>query len=112
MGKLTTKRYKYATVHVDQFSKCGYLWLQQSASVDDTLLGKKAFERWAANMGVTVRSYHADNGIFKAKEWVNNYALKQQRLTFAAVGAHNQSGLAKQQIRTLQDMTRINLAHA
>ena len=33
-GFLTTKRYKYATLFVDQFSRLGFVYLQKSASAD------------------------------------------------------------------------------
>ena len=65
-GKLTTKRYKYATVFVDQASRLGYVYLQKTASAEETLLAKYAFERYAADRGVTIRAYHADNGVFRA----------------------------------------------
>ena len=69
-GKLTAKRYKYATVYVDQFSRLGYVYLQKTATAEETLEGKRAFELYAQNKGVNVLGYHADNGIFQANKWV------------------------------------------
>ena len=43
-GFITRKRYKYATVFVDQFSGLGFVYLQREASVEETLEAKKAFE--------------------------------------------------------------------
>ena len=63
-GILTTKRYKYATVYVDQKSKLGFMWLQTTATADETLEGKRAWEIYAGQHGVTITGYHADNGIF------------------------------------------------
>ena len=103
-GKLTTKRYKYATVFVDQASRLGYVYLQKTATADETLVAKDAFERYAKDNGVTVKAYHADNGIFKAHAWVNNCTQKQQRLTFAGVNAHHQNGIAERRIRELQEL--------
>ena len=65
-GILTTKRYKYATVYADHASRLGYVFLQKTASADETLEGKLAFEKYAESRGVTVRNYHADNGILLA----------------------------------------------
>ena len=42
-GKLTTKRYKYATFFVDHFSHFSYAYLQKKATVEETLESKKAF---------------------------------------------------------------------
>ena len=62
-GKLTTKRYKYATVYVDQRSRFGYVYLQKTSSAEETIEGKNAFESYARRHGVTIQSYLADNGI-------------------------------------------------
>jgi hypothetical protein len=67
-GFLTTKRYKYATVYVDQFSRLGYVYLQKEATAEETLQGKEAFERYANDRGVHVQAYLADNGIFTANK--------------------------------------------
>ena len=38
-GFITNKRYKYATVFVDQATKLGYIYLQKTASAEETLIG-------------------------------------------------------------------------
>ncbi|KAI2496051.1 hypothetical protein MHU86_18472 [Fragilaria crotonensis] len=111
-GFLTTKRYKYATVYVDQFSRMGYVYLQKTASAEETVDGKKAFERYAKRHGITVENYHADNGIFKARLWTDTCAKDGQGLTFAGVNAHHQNGIAERRIRELQEMARSMLIHA
>ena len=65
-GFITKKRYRYATVYVDQATGLDYVYLQKEASVEEPLASKTAFERFANNRGVAVKAYHADNGIFKA----------------------------------------------
>ena len=67
-GKLTTKRYKYATVVVDHFSCFSYVYLQKTAIVEENLEAKKAFETFAVSHHVQILNYHADNGIFRANE--------------------------------------------
>ena len=71
------------------------MYLQPDATVETTVKGKEAYERFALSHGVIVRGYHADNGIFRAKGWVNSCNENKQALTFAAVGAHHQNGLAE-----------------
>ena len=44
-GRLTTSRYEYATVFVDQFSRLGYVHLQKTPTAEETLEGKRAFEQ-------------------------------------------------------------------
>ena len=111
-GILTTKRYKYATVFVDQATKLGYTYLQTSADAEETIKAKKAFEEYALQRGVRIKAYHADNGIFRANKWVESCRENRQPLTFAGVNAHHQNGLAERRIRSLQEMTRAMLIHA
>ena len=61
---------------------------------------------------MTISAYHADNGIFKAREWVENCHQLQQGLTFAGVGAHHANGKAERRIRELQELARTQLIHA
>ena len=111
-GFLTKQRYKYATVFVDQHSRLGYVYLQKTCTAAETIEAKKSFEAYARNRGVTVRAYHADNGIFKANEFVNECKSSGQALTFAGVNAHHQNGIAERRIRELQELARTSLVHA
>jgi hypothetical protein len=70
------------------------VYLQKTASAEETLLGKMAFEHYCAQNGVKVQHFHADNGIFHANKWVLNCRAKGQGLTFARVNAHHQNGRA------------------
>ena len=111
-GILTGSRYKYATVFVDQASRLGYVYLQKTATAEETLKAKMAFELHARESGIAVKGYHADNGIFKANAWINHCNLRNQAMTYAGVNAHHQNGIAERRIRELQDMARTMLIHA
>ena len=111
-GILTTARYKYATVYVDQGSRLGYVYLQKTATAEETLKGKMAFELYARNHGIAIKSYHADNGIFRANAWVQHCMKMNQTLTFAGVNAHHQNGIAERRIRELQELARTMMIHA
>ena len=111
-GILTTKRYKYATVYVDQFSRLGYVHLQRSSEAEETVQGKLAFERYMQSIGVSVQGYQADNGIFRANKWQAACREKNQSLSFTGVNAHHQNGHAERRIRELQDAARAMLIHA
>jgi len=73
----TKERYKYATVFVDSYSGYSHIHLQKTQSVTETVEGKHTFEAFCEQHGIKVRGYHADNGIFKAKDWVNDCKVKQ-----------------------------------
>ena len=111
-GRLTTKRYSCATVYVDQYSSLSFVWPQVSTSAEDTIKGKVAFENYAQQRGVRIEAYHADNGVFRAHQWVDHCTKQKQILTYAGVGAHHQNGVAERRIRVLQEMTRTLLLHA
>ena len=110
-GKLTHKRYNYATVYVDQYSGLGYVYLQKKQDAEETIRGKKAFEAYCQQQGVRVQAYHADNGIFRANKWVDECRRNRQTLTFAGVNAHHTNGLAERRIRSLQDLARAMMIH-
>lgn len=112
VGSLTTKRYKYATIFVDAYSKFGYVHLQKTATVEETIEAKRAFELYARTKGVTIEAYHADNGIFKAHKWMEECNRSKQPCTFAPVGAHHNNGIAEKRIRDLQDLARTMMIHA
>ena len=112
VGFLTKQIYKYATVFIDQASRMGFVYLQKTCSAKETIKAKRAFEKYAANRGVTVQAYHADNGIFTAKKWMDECHKQIQNLTFAGVNAHHPNGIAKRRIREVQETTRAMLIHA
>ena len=111
-GFLTKQRYGYATVFVDHATDFTYCYFQKSDSAEETVEAKEAFERTAAQHGVKILHYHADNGVFASKAWKSHCLIKHQGLTFAGVGAHHQNGKAENKIRQLQSQSRTMLIHA
>ena len=71
-GILTAKRYKYATVFVNQYSRLSYLFLQKPATVEENLNSKQAFELFASSHCVQILNYHADNGVFRANNRIKS----------------------------------------
>jgi hypothetical protein len=63
-GIPTTKRYKYVTVLVDDYTRFKYVQLQQSNTSEETLQANKDFELKAERLGVKIHNYHADNHRF------------------------------------------------
>jgi hypothetical protein len=111
-GFITKKRYKVTTVFVDHFSGLSFVYLQKSTSGAETVEAKCAFERYACAHGVTVRHYHADNGIFAEAEFIKAVEAGQQSISYCAVNAHHQNGKAEKKIRDLQELARAQLLHA
>jgi hypothetical protein len=76
------------------------------------LTGKHTFERHCQQFNVTVKSYHADNGIFTCNARQDSSNTQGQGIVFAAVVPHHQNGVAERCICTLQDMAQTMLIHA
>ena len=95
-GKLTTKIYKYATVFVDHFSRFSYVYLQKTATVEETLESNKAFEIYADSHHVQILNYHADNRIFIANDWIKDCQSEPnpQGMSFSGVDAHHTNAIA------------------
>ena len=83
--------YKYVTIYVDQASRILLVYLQNTATSEDTLKGKYQFELYAKYRGV----YHADNGIFKSHKWVMEYLVKGKSLTFVGVNSHHMNRISE-----------------
>ena len=111
-GRLTRKRYKTATIFVDHVSRLSYVHVHHSTGAAEAIEAKKCFEECAQVHGVTVRHYHADNGIFNSKEFKQAVRESQQTISFCGVGAHHQAGVAEHRIRDLSELARTQLLHA
>ena len=111
-GRLTNKRYNNATVFVDHFSGFTYTHVHQSTGADEAIQAKRLFEQKAQELGVTIRHYHADNGIFNSEKFMAEVMNCKQTISFCGVSAHHQSGIAERRIRLLAEQARTQLAHA
>ena len=79
---------------------------------EETLKGKQAFETSAKQHGVSIQSYGANKGIFKANDWLLNCRNNRQGLSFAGINAHHINGVAERKVRELQSMARTMMLHA
>ena len=108
------KRDKYVggTLFVDHATAHIFLRHQTNLKVHDTLRSKHAFERFAAEHGVKIKSYRADNAPFAAKEFQADLDAKGQTITYSGTGAHFQNGVAERAIQTVTSWARAMLLHA
>ena len=84
-GKLTTQRYWYVTVFMDQHSRYAYVYLQWAITSVETIQAKHSFECMAEDMGVCIHHYHADNGRFTDQCFVQDCQKQRQGLTYCRV---------------------------
>jgi hypothetical protein len=111
-GKLTKKRYRCATVFVDQYSRLCFVHLQVDNSSVKTVAAKRAFETFAAKHGVKIQHYHCDNGWFSDNAFKQACHEQRQQLTFCGANAHFQNGITKCSICNLLESARKQLLHA
>jgi transposase InsO family protein len=111
-GNLTRQRIMGSTIFVDHASGLSYVYNQLSMSSEETINAKEAFENYAKQHGVHINHYHADNGRFKDRAFTNAVRESGQTLSFAAVGAHHQNGVAEKRIGDLQRRATTLLLHA
>jgi hypothetical protein len=97
-GYFFRKRYKVATLFVDHYSRLYFVYLQESTKGAETLLAKRAFEAYAASFGVVVSNYHADNGRFAERLFLDHASLNNQSVSLCRVNAHFQNGIAEKRI--------------
>jgi hypothetical protein len=119
-GRLATTRgkesfgTKYAggTIFCDHSSGLIQCFHQASLRASDTVVSKRSFERLAKSCGVKIKAYHGDNGVFKAKEFMEAITSQGQEIRFSGVGAHHQNGVAERAIRNVTEKARSMMQHA
>ena len=111
-GKPRLERYWYACVFVDHVSNMTFVNFQISATAEDTVESKHAFERFALSHGVTIKKYRADNGAFNTRVFKEAVVAANQRIDFCAAYAHHQNAIAERMIQTITTRARSQLIHA
>jgi len=85
---------------------------QVSLNAGETIMAKWKFECIAALYGVSIQSYHGDNGVFKSAEFQEEVTLHEQTMSFNGTGAHHQNGIAERAIQQTTLWARAMLLHA
>ena len=106
------KQFCGSTVFVDAAS--GYIHVEHQVTLNasDTINAKHQLERMAMELGVTVDSYHTDNGVYKSKAFTEELATNYQQISFSGVGAKWQNGVAEGAIRIVVSRARTMMIHA
>ena len=112
-GFLTMKRYKYATLYMDQYTQYGYVYLQKTASAEETVEGKRLLKQWHGAMASGLKITTPTRGSSKRTSGPK-LACKEEKqgITFAGVNAYHQNCVAERRMRELQELARAMLIHA
>ena len=95
----------------DHVSDFVYVHLMRDFTVDETILAVNAFKKVMAQAQRFVKHYHADNGTFAHKVFLDEVNRKAQKITFCAVGAHLQNGIIENKNKMLTLSARTLLLH-
>eukprot|EP00804_Cyclotella_cryptica_P000828 CCRYP_001075-RA/>CCRYP_001075-RA protein AED:0.12 eAED:0.13 QI:0/0/0/1/0/0.25/4/0/1066 len=111
-GTALLNGYTCGTIYVDHCSTFIYIHHQLTTAASDTIRSKMLLESKAADVGVTIRQFHSDNGVFISNEFREHCTCLGPTLRFSGVGAHHQNGVAEQAIQTITNMACANMLHA
>ncbi len=111
-GFLTNSHIWGATIFVDHQSDYVFVHLMRDLTLDKTLLAKTSFERHAANGGITIKAYRADNSRFAENGFQDAVLESNQRITYCGIGAHHRNGIVERRIKELTLIACTLLLHA
>jgi len=111
-GLPTKQRYKYATFWMDHYLQFVYVTMHKTKKAEELLRSKAEFEEFAVHFGVSIKRIRANNGAYTAKIIQDSCSKKCQQLTFCAIGAHWQNGIAERFIGSIIQCARTILLHA
>jgi Reverse transcriptase (RNA-dependent DNA polymerase) len=92
----------------------GYIHVEHQVTLNasDTISSKNSFERMASNVGVSIKEYHTDNGIYASQAFTQEIVNNSQKIRFTGVGAKWQGGVAEGAIRIIVSKARTMMIHA
>ena len=86
--------------------KIKILLFHDKPSLSNTIQAKQLFKQLATCHGITINSYHCDNGHFADNAFTADCKQHQQGLPFCGINAHQQNGIAKEAIRDNQEQAQ------
>ncbi len=106
-----SEKYHGGTFFVDSATRYTKARHQVTTTTGETLASKREFEREAADLGVKIRSYRADNLVFDSELFTEDVQACGQTIDYSGVGAHHQNGVAERAIQTITNWARAMMMH-
>ena len=110
-GFLTSRQIWGCTTFCDHVSYYVYGHLMHDFTVDETILAVNACEKVLAQAQRFVKHYHANNGAFTHRAFLDEVNCKDQNITFCTVCAHHQSWIIENKNKMLTLLARTLLLH-
>ena len=112
-GRMNTQQtYKGGTVFFDAASKYIHVTNQVGFGAYETINAKLEFKKEAQGVGIEVKKYCTDNGVYTSREFQGNLNEKGQGIQYCGVGAHHQNGPAENAIKILMNKARTMMFHS
>ena len=112
MGSVSADQYIGGCIFVDSMSSLVHVEHQLGFLAPETIRAKQNFEKMALDHGVLINEYRADNGTFKANEFVAHVREHSQKLSYCGVNAHHKNGVAERAVRTVSECARALMLYA
>lgn len=104
-------QYNGGSLYVDHASTFMFNYSQHTLQAAETIRGKTLFEQEARNIGVNIKSYRTDNGVFASQAFKQHCASQDQDLSYSGPHAQHENGVAERAIKTVSQWARANLIH-
>ena len=104
-------QYCGGTIFYDAATGLIKVYHQSDLTGNSTVKSKRKFEHDASQCGVTIKNYHADNGIFTGMQWKSVLLDEGQHQGVSGTGAHHQNPHAERAIGTVTTSARAMLLH-
>jgi hypothetical protein len=108
----SSHKYKGGTVFCDAATGHIRVYFQVAFTAQETLESKLKYEREALSEGVQVKGYSSDNGVFTAKDFMDELLNQGQSVRRSGVGGHHHNGVAENAIKNVSSTTRTMMIHA
>jgi hypothetical protein len=109
-GSLLPNNTNFVTSRVDHYSRYIFPTFHVSKDTTEMLKSKQCFEDFAHCFDVSIKSIHADNGVYASTAFQQSYT--EQHQTFCAVGGHWQNGVIEYHIGMVANTVCTILLHA
>ncbi len=103
--------YSCGTLFVNHASGKLFNFCQYSTNAVETISSKHRLEFLAQQERISIKKYHADNGVFALNAFKEDCAWSDQRYLFSGVGVHHQNGIAEQNMKTVAQWAHANVLH-
>ena len=111
-ASISSNSYSGGTLFCDAASKKIFVNCQVSLGAYETIESKLMFERDAQTIGVTVKAYCTDNGVYTSKEFMKELDASGQGIKHSGVGGHHHNGVAENGIKNVVRIARTLMIHA